>query len=71
MFCRRLSMVYHELKEIADKQNTPLKEAMRALRGIKLSKEKNAWKTKNAVKSKRQIAESLGVDLMPEITSPA
>ena len=64
-------MIYHELKDIADKQNIFLKSAMRTLRGIKLSKEKNTWKTKNTVKPKRLIAESLGVDLTPKITSPA
>ena len=64
-------MVYHELKELAEKHNLSVKSAMRTLRGIKASKEKNTWKIKNAVKSKRTMAEELEVPLSPNIVSPA
>ena len=64
-------MIYHELKELAGQHNLSVKAAMKSLKGIMLSKEKNAWKIKNAVKSKRTIAEELCIDLMPTIGSPA
>ena len=55
-------MIYHELKEIANQHNLSVKSAMKSLRGIMLSNEKNAWKIKNAVKPKRTIAEELCID---------
>ena len=64
-------MIYHELKELADRHNYSVKTVMRTLKGIKLSKEKNIWKIKNVVKSKRVIAEELDVNLTPTINSPA
>ena len=64
-------MIYHELKDVADQHNLSVKTVMKALKGIKLSKEKNFWKIKNAVKPKRVIAENLGVNLAPSIISPA
>ena len=64
-------MIYHELKELADQHNYSVKTVMRALKGIKLSKEKNIWKIKNVVKSKRLIAEELDINLIPIINSPA
>lgn len=42
-------MIYHELKEIAGKHNESLKTAMRILKGLKLSKDRDAWKLKNAM----------------------
>jgi len=56
-------MIYHELKELTDKHNISVKTAMKTLKGIKLSKERNTWKMKNTVKSKRAIAEELKVSL--------
>lgn len=64
-------MIYHELKDLTDKQNISLKKAMKILKGIKLSKEKGVWILKNTVKAKRDIANELGVNLKPTINSPA
>ena len=56
-------MIYNELKTLADTKNISVKTAMKSLRGLKLSKEKDAWKVKNKVKSKREIAEKLSINL--------
>ena len=64
-------LIYHELKELANPHNLSVKEAMKSLKGIMLSREKNEWKIKNAVKPKRRIAEKLSIDLKPIVTSPA
>ena len=64
-------MIYHELKELANQHNLSVKSAMKSLKGIMLSKEKTAWKIKNAVKPKRTIAEALSIDLSPVVSSPA
>ena len=64
-------MIYHELKELADQRNLSVKSAMKSLKGIMLSKEKNAWIIKNAVKPKRAMAEVLDISLIPSSGSPA
>ena len=64
-------LIYHELKELANPHNLSVKEVMKSLKGIMLSREKNEWKIKNAVKPKRRIAEKLSIDLKPIVTSPA
>ena len=64
-------MIYHELKELADQHNLSVKSAMKSLKGIMLSKEKNAWIIKNAVKPKRAMAEVLDISLIPSSGSPA
>lgn len=60
-------MIYQEIKVLADENNISVKNAMKSLKGLKLSKEKDIWKLKNKVKSKREIAEKLNISLMPKI----
>ena len=59
-------MIYHELKEIAGKHNESLKTAMRILKGLKLSKDRDVWKLKNATKEKIGLAEKIGISLAPQ-----
>lgn len=64
-------MVYHELREIVDRNHLSQKTVMGSLKGLKLSMEKGEWKMKNTVKGKRELAEMMGVTLTPDISSPA
>ena len=58
-------MIHRELTEITSKHKIQLKKAMRTLKGLRLSKEKNRWQIKNAVKEKRELAEKLSISLDP------
>lgn len=60
-------MIYHELKEIAGKHNESLKTAMRILKGLKLSKDRDVWKLKNATKEKFGLAKKIGISLAPQL----
>ena len=60
-------MIHCELTEITRKHKLQLKKAMRTLKGLRLSKEKNNWHIKNAVKEKRELAEKLSISLDPDI----
>ncbi len=58
-------MIHNEIKGITAEQNINLKKAMKTLKGLRLSKERDNWHTKNAVKEKRELAEKLGISLDP------
>ena len=64
-------MIYHELVELVTPHHLTLKKVMKTFKGIKLTIEKNAWKLKNYVKEKRQMAEQLNVKFNVPKTSPA
>ena len=59
-------MIHRELTEISSKHKLQLKKAMRILKGLRLSREKNNWRIKNAVKEKRELAEKLSISLDPD-----
>ena len=64
-------MIHQELKSFVEQHDHSLKNVMKTLRGLHLSKEKGKWNLKNNVKEKRALAELFDISLCPQIISPA
>ena len=57
------SLIYHDLKLLSNSKNLTVKDIMRDLRGIKLVKERERWVIRNDIKRKRELCETIGVQL--------
>lgn len=56
-------MIYHDLKSVTDKHNLSMKETMRLLDGLKLTKERGRYLARNDNKERRELCETLGLNL--------
>lgn len=56
-------MIFHDLKDITDKNNISLKDTMALLKGIKLVKERKRWMIRNVNKERRKMCEKLELPL--------
>lgn len=56
-------MIFHDLKDVTDKNNISLTDAMLLLKGIKIVRERKRWMIRNVNKERRKMCEKLGLTL--------
>jgi len=56
-------MIFHDLKDITDKNRISLTDTMFILKGIKVVKERKRWMVRNVNKERRVLCEKLGLEL--------